>query len=158
MKGTIVNYQNDDVNLTDPEFSDDYYDDDYEILETEPDNVDDIEEHVNSRQFKKANRFRRSQQTKTLGGCGRTDDLIGGAPNPLKNSIRTSTKSGKVTRILTFDTPFSWVMRDGEIGEVFYGHVTSLCQFNKATNAIYASPTHAWLHDVFKVAFWKCLS
>lgn len=155
--GSLVNYQNDDFNLTEPEFSDDYYEDDYEVLETEPETLDDIEEHVNSRQFKKTNRFRRATPSKTLGGCGHAEDLIGGSMAP-KNTLRTILKFGKHGRILNFDTPFSWVLQDQEIGEVFYGHISSLCQFNKATNAIYASPTHAWLHDVFKVAFWKCLS
>ncbi|CAL8110039.1 unnamed protein product [Orchesella dallaii] len=157
--GTLVNYQSDDVNINDLEFAEDYYDDDYDVLETEPE-LDDIEEHVNSRQFKnqERQRIRRATPSKLLGGCGRPSETGASKLSTTQNQIRTITKQGKSSKMLVFDTPFSWIFRDEEIGEVFYGHVSSLCQFNKASNAIFTSPTHAWLHDVFKVAFWKCIA
>lgn len=63
---------------------------------------------------------------------------------------------GNVTKILTFDTPFAFILRDEVLGEAFSGYVESLCDYDKVMNSIQTSSIHAWLHDVFKVAFWKC--
>jgi hypothetical protein len=68
----------------------------------------------------------------------------------------TTTGSPMPSPTLIFDTPFTWILRDGELGEAVSGSVSSLCQYNKVINAIKSSPAHAWLHDVFKLAFWKC--
>lgn len=52
-------------------------------------------------------------------------------------------------KMLVLDVPFSWILRDKEIGEVFYGSVSSLCQYKRAIQHIPTVP--AWVLDLFKV-------
>lgn len=67
-----------------------------------------------------------------------------------------SANPNNITRTIAFDTPFMFVLQDETLGETFSGFVSSLCEYNKVTNSLKTSSIHAWLHDVFKVAFWKC--
>ncbi|ODN03981.1 Leukocyte elastase inhibitor C, partial [Orchesella cincta] len=58
-------------------------------------------------------------------------------------------------KLLLLDTPFSWILRDKEIGEVFYGSVSSLCQYNRAVHHIPTVPI--WVLDLFKAFYWRCV-
>lgn len=63
--------------------------------------------------------------------------------------------SDVANKTLMLDTPFSWILRDKEIGEVFYGSVSSLCQYNRA---VQHSPTvPVWVLDLFKAFYWRCV-
>lgn len=61
----------------------------------------------------------------------------------------------KKGKLLAMDTPFSWILRDKEIGEVFYGSVSSLCQYNRAVHHIPTVPI--WVLDLFKAFYWRCV-
>lgn len=79
------------------------------------------------------------------------------ANNKEEDNASQEPTSGSATsnKMLVLDTPFSWILRDKEIGEVFYGSVSSLCQYNRAVHHIPTVPV--WVLDLFKAFYWRCV-
>ncbi|CAL8110109.1 unnamed protein product [Orchesella dallaii] len=85
-------------------------------------------------------------------------EQVGNTENPMEvenNINELPDEQAGEGKMLLLDTPFSWILRDKEIGEVFYGSVSSLCQYNRAVHHIPTVPL--WVLDLFKAFYWRCV-